>query len=424
MPRHSRRQKAIHHMQLRVEKLRKEAFERDIVDDDEDSIEEEYLRDQTRILKQMTSTRYLFRKSYYRTNRKKFDLEDALSNSSVNYNDEEFLKSFRITRNSFFLLLEVMKEKRVFKRVSKKKKARPIAYQLLVFLYRIGKEGDGGSCGDISQHFGIGKGTIKNYTRRCVKALLEMKDEIVYWPDEDERLEMRNRLSPTGFRHCVGIIDGTLMGLAFRPEAYHECYYTRKSMYAINTLIVCDDKKRIIYYNAGWPGSTHDNRVFRNSKLYYNRGDYFSQNEYLLGDCAYSASPIMVQAFKKQASSATLPDNHEFFNTCLAQVRIASEHCIGILKGRFKCLRTNNIKLKNSKREVKELVRLIGACIVLHNLLINYNEDDIPSKWYDEMNDEIDWTMYDEEEEEIARVTDEKEDRRKYVFNSVINNFL
>ena len=164
MPRHSRRQKAIHHMQLRVEKLQKEAFERDIVDDDEDSIEEEYLRDQTRILKQMTSTRYLFRKSYYRTNRKKFDLEDALSNSSVNYNDEEFLKSFRITRNSFFLLLEVMKEKRVFKRVSKKKKARPIAYQILVFLYRIGKDGDGGSCGDISQHFGICKGTIKNYT--------------------------------------------------------------------------------------------------------------------------------------------------------------------------------------------------------------------------------------------------------------------
>ena len=132
----------------------------------------------------------------------------------------------------------------------------------------------------------------------------------------------------------------------------------------------------------------------------------------------------MVQAFKKQASSATLPANHEFFNTCLAQVRIASEHCIGILKGRFRCLMKNNIKLKNSKREVKELVRLIGACIVLHNLLIDYNEDDIPSQWYEEMNDEIDWTMYDEEEEDIARVTDDKEDRRKYVFNSVINNFL
>ena len=245
MPRHSHRQKAIHHLKLRVEKLRKEAFERDILDEDEDSVEEDYLHDQTRILKQMTNTRYLFRKSRYRTDRKKFDLEDCLSTSSVHYNDEEFLKSFRITRNSFLLLLEVMKETRAFKKVSKKKKARPISYQLLVFLFRIGKEGTGGSCGDIAIHFGIGKGTIKNYCRRSVNALLEMKKETIYWPDKDERLEMRNRLSANGFRHCVGIIDGTLIGLAFRPEAYHECYYTHKSTYALNVMIVCDDKKEL-----------------------------------------------------------------------------------------------------------------------------------------------------------------------------------
>ena len=251
-----------------------------------------------------------------------------------------------------------------------------------------------------------------------------MKEEVIYWPDDKERLEMRKRLSAYGFRHCVGIIDGTLIQLVFRPEAYHECYYTRKSMYALNVMIVCDDKRRIIYYNAGWPGSTHDNRVFRNSKLFYNRKEYFSHHEYLLGDCAYSASPVMVQCFKKQASTSKLPPNNEFFNTCVAQVRITSEHCIGILKGRFRCLKRNNIKLKNSKKEVKEMVELIGACIVLHNLLINYDEDDIPDSWYDEMNEDIDWTMYDEEEEDIAHVWEEKEDRRKFVFNLVVNNFL
>ena len=168
--------------------------------------------------------------------------------------------------------------------------------------------------------------------KRCVAALLELKEEVVYWPDAMERIEMRNRLSAYGFRHCVGIIDGTLIILDFRPEAYHECYYSRKSFYALNVLIVCDDRKRIIYYHAGWPGSTHDNRVFRNCRLFNNRGEYFSQNEYLLGDSAYSSSPIMVQAFKKQAGHGHLQQNNEFFNTCLAQVQISSEHCIGILK--------------------------------------------------------------------------------------------
>ena len=299
-----------------------------------------------------------------------------------------------------------------------------MAFQLLVYLYRVGKEGAGDGCGPVGGFFGIAKGLVKNYVRRCDLALLQMKDEVVYWPDKRERKEMRNRLSLKGFRHCVGIINGALVELAFRPESYHECYYSRKCMYALNVMIICDDKKRIIFYNAGWPGSTHDNRVFRNSNIFYNRGNYFSKREYLLGDSAYSVSTIMVQSFKKQASVANLPGNHEFFNTCLANVRITSEHCIGVLKGRFGCLKKNNIKLKDSKEQVKELVELIGSCVVLHNLLIDYEEDEIPSNWYEDISDDIDWALYDEEEELIADITDEKEDRRKYVFNSLINNYL
>ncbi len=48
---------------------------------------------------------------------------------------------------------------------------------------------------------------------------------------------------------------------------------------------------------------------------------------------------------------------------------------------------------------MKEIVDLIGACAVSHNLLINYQEDDIPHEWYCEMNDSIDWTMYDKEKQ-------------------------
>ena len=68
-------------------------------------------------------------------------------------------------------------------------------------------------------------------------------------------------------------------------------------------------------------------------------------------------------------------------------------------------------------------MRLIGACITMHNLLISYDEDDIPSSWYESIQNDIDWSMYDEEEERIGNVTEENQDRRKYVFNSIINNF-
>ena len=422
MPRLSLRRRAIDGLIKKIKKLQLEATIREIMCE-EDLDEDDRLIRQKSILKKVMEKRYLFHSSKNRTNRKKFDLDDTLSYDSKHFNDDEFVLAFRITRDSFFLLLNEMKDKDAFIIKNNKCHQRPISFQLLVFLYRVGQEGTGAGYGYISLFFGIAKGSVQNYVRRCVRALLEIKDEVVYWPDANEQLDMRKRLMAYGFRHCVGIIDGTLVFLDFRPESFHECYFSRKSMYALNVMIVCDDQKRIIYYTAGWPGSTHDNRVFQNCNLFLNGGEFFSPHEYLLGDSAYSSSAIMVQSFKKEASHAELEANKEFFNSCLAQIRISSEHCIGMLKGRFRCMKKCNIRLKKTTEEVKELVNLIGACVTMHNLLINYDETEIPKSWYDNLESEIDWSMYDKEEDEIAHVTDENEDRRKYVFNSLINNY-
>ena len=48
----------------------------------------------------------------------------------------------------------------------------------------------------------------------------------------------------------------------------------------------------------------------------------------------------------------------------------------------------------------------------------------IPASWYFDISEEIDWGLYDEEEEDIAEVTDDIGDRRQYVFNSFVNNYL
>jgi hypothetical protein len=422
MPRKSDRKRLIDFITAKVERQKKEAFNRALLEE-EDSDQDDRDASTIRFLRSLKKKRYVYRKCHYRKNRRKFDLQDALSYDSVHYNEEEFLFAFRMKRESFLLLLEQMKTRKAFKKTLKFKKQRPIAYQLLVFLFRVGKEGIGGSASAVSSHFGIGKGSVINYVKRCVSALHEIKEEVIHWPNEEERDEMKARLATTGFRHCVGIIDGTLIVLDFRPEKFHECYYSRKSCYALNVLVVCDDKKRITFYLAGWPGSTHDNRVFRNCKLFLQRDHFFSRFEYLLGDSAYSCSSIMVQAFKKLPGRARLPVDQEFFNTRLAKVRISSEHCIGILKGRFGCLKRSNIKFKQTNKEVKELVNIIGACIVLHNLLINYDENDIPHEWYDEMRDNIDWSLYNEETYEKSKVTDEDVSRRETVFESIINNY-
>jgi hypothetical protein len=122
--------------------------------------------------------------------------------------------------------------------------------------------------------------------------------------------------------------------------------------------------------------------------------------------------------------SGGLNHDEKLFNSCLAQVRIASEHCIGILKGRFGCIKRNNVQLKKGKKELKHLVRMIGACMVLHNLLINYEDEEIPQEWYDDVAQNIDWTLYDEEEQGIAGLNKQDANRRQFVFDSIISNYL
>jgi hypothetical protein len=174
-------------------------------------------------LRSIKNSCFLYRSSTYRKNRRKFDVQDALSFDSIHYNEEEFLFAFRMRRESFLLLLEEMKLRNAFKQ-SKFKKQRFVAYQLFVFLFRVDKEGTGGSGSAIASYFGIGKGSVNNYVKRSVAALQEIKDKLVCWPNETELNEMKARLTTTGFRHCVGIIDGTLIVLDFQPEQFHECY--------------------------------------------------------------------------------------------------------------------------------------------------------------------------------------------------------
>jgi hypothetical protein len=169
---------------------------------------------------------------------------------SQEFNDTEFLHSFRMTRESFFLLLDEMKTKCAFT-VPKFKKQQPVAYQLLVFLYHIGREGTAGSNMAVSQFFGIGLGSISNYIKRTIRALKEIKDDVVYWPNQSEGEEMKTQPAATRFRHCVGIIDGTLIVLDFCPQKYHKCYYLQKACYALNLMVICDDNRRITYYYTG-----------------------------------------------------------------------------------------------------------------------------------------------------------------------------
>jgi DDE superfamily endonuclease len=72
-------------------------------------------------------------------------------------------------------------------------------------------------------------------------------------------------------------------------------------------------------------------------------------------------------------------------NEKLASLRIVSEHCIGMLKGRFPWLRSIRMLITEEKKSLRAILNLLKATVVLHNMLIEIGEKE-KQEWIDEDN--------------------------------------
>lgn len=185
-------------------------------------------------------------------------------------NDTDFLRKYRMTRESFNELVELIADDSVFDSgYEKGRRQRPVAYQIMTLLKFLGSEGSGSSCPDLRNVFNTGLGTNILYIRRVVEALRNKRDQFIHWPENEERDSIAVALlEKSGLPNCIGIVDGTLFPLAFAPQTVDAPDYKgRKHLYTLSSVIVCDHNRLIRYYVAGWPGSTQDNRIAHNTYM-------------------------------------------------------------------------------------------------------------------------------------------------------------
>jgi hypothetical protein len=266
--------------------------------------------------------------------------------SALDMNDTNFLLHFRIPKESFMILVEDIKDYQEFQQWQGRygslycPKA-PVINQLLVFLYVLGAVGSDANYKKVASRFKISHGLVQIFVERCTRALISrFQSEVISWPDVIEQKVISKRFQEKyGFANCIGIMDGTVFPLAFKPTDYGEEYWYRKGGYCLHCLILCDDEMRILDYLVGWPGSVHDNQVWSTTDQYLLYQDFFSRLQYILADSAFTTSVHVVSAFKRLRGVHTLPEDQLLFNTLLAKARIKIEHCIGLLKTCFPCLR-------------------------------------------------------------------------------------
>jgi hypothetical protein len=214
---------------------------------------------------------------------------------------------------------------------------------------------------------GVGEGSVRNYCRRALTSILSLYDTFIHGPTREKKAAMKQRICAASrgvFGGCVGFINGTFITLQYAPLKDWWYYFNRKSTYALNTMIVCSDQRKILYVKASDTSASHDARFYQNSLLNHHAEDFFDDSEYLLGDTAYPVNDRMVCPFKKPFPMPA----HPKANATISSQRIAIEHTFGMLKARFPSITNVSIRIDGAESHKRVVEWFLGACI-LHNFL-------------------------------------------------------
>ena len=179
-------------------------------------------------------------------------------------NDLEFLTNYRMQRKAFWRVVELISDDPIFKRGSRGPSQEPVAHQLMVFLNYIGTAGSGASGARSRNLFHVGYGSTRLYIKRVRIAIRDQMRKAFYnWPDENERVSVASAIKEEfGIPNCLGVMDGTTFETTYEPQREDSPdFQGRKPGYTLTVLFVGDNKRRIRYYNSGWVGSAHDNRI-------------------------------------------------------------------------------------------------------------------------------------------------------------------
>ena len=323
-------------------------------DDDDDSLSSLLDAALQKAYNHLSQSRYVRRLTYRGSTFGVFARDLASSTETPWLTEEEFQEKYRLRRDSFSRLVALVRDHKIFTSPPNKRKQAPVEYQLMVLLHYLGTAGSGASNPRLRNQFGLGRGTTQLYRDQCVVAIRSLRDQVITWPDEEERERIAKRVQAQfDLPNCIAVADGTLIPLQFQPHCVDAPDYSgRKHQYSLSVMVVNDDQRRVRYYLGGFPGSAHDSRVYSATKLAQTPHNYFGTKYYLVGDSAFENSASVVSCFKAPRGHS-LGIEEERFNTHIGRFRVTSEHTIGMLKARFPWMRCMPMVITDKKMHDK-----------------------------------------------------------------------
>ena len=294
-----------------------------------------------------------------RVPRDRVDPRDSMS-------DPEFKRHFRFNKQTVERIADMLEEDLKFD-TNRGDPLSPVQ-QVCVALHHFGGgqfQRVTGLCGGISQN-GARLALI-----RVTDALVKKRAEFIYMPGIEEMEETSQKIMERfKLPRFAMAVDGMMTRFEEAPRRlpigkHKQLYWCRKQFYAVNTQVVANDW-RICDLDAGWPGSTHDSRVWNRSQV---KPYVEEQRRFLIaGDSGYPISEVLIKPFNiKEASQDR---RKRIFNTRLSGLRtVMSENIFAVWKRRFPVIKSLRSDFLTSQK-------IIVATAILFNIGRMWSDDD------------------------------------------------
>ncbi|KNZ47217.1 hypothetical protein VP01_659g3 [Puccinia sorghi] len=200
-------------------------------------------------------------------------------------------REFWMSHQSFDSLLSLIQNHPVFYSNSNLPQ-QPVHDQLMVTLRQMGTSGNGSTIGMLARLFRISEGAIILFCNHVVVAILALERSF-----GDHQVHQCLSLTT-----CCDLVKTGPMFLG--PTAMNKSPQlmlrnSRKGLYGLATLFVCNRNKQITYYLTGWPSCSHNTCLWENCDLNLQSDHFFSPGQYLIADSGFSTKTTLVPTFKK-----------------------------------------------------------------------------------------------------------------------------